>query len=77
MSGWLTRAFAHCLRVSIAVKRHRDHDNSYKGKHLIVVLTYSSEVQSIIIMVGQGSMQADMVLEKQLRGVLHLKGNRK
>ena len=29
------------------------------------------EVQSIIIMVGHGSVQADMVLEKEL-GVLHL-----
>jgi hypothetical protein len=24
-----------CLRVSIAMKRHHDQDNSYKGKHLI------------------------------------------
>ena len=24
-----------CLRVSIAVKRHHDQDNSYKGQHLI------------------------------------------
>ena len=23
-----------CLRISIAVKRHHDHGNSYKGKHL-------------------------------------------
>ena len=23
----------HCLRVSIAVKRHHDHNNSYKGKY--------------------------------------------
>jgi hypothetical protein len=23
------------VRVSVAVKRHRDHSNSYKGKHLI------------------------------------------
>ena len=29
-------------------------------------LTYSSEAQSIIIMVGHGAMQADMVLEKKL-----------
>ena len=31
---------------------------------------YSSEVRSIIIMVGHGGIQADMVLEKELR-VLH------
>ena len=39
-----------CLRVCIAVKRHHDHGNSYKGKHLMEVTV--SEVQSIIIMVG-------------------------
>ena len=35
----------------------------------MVWLTYSSEVQSIITMVGLCSMQADMVLEKELRGL--------
>ena len=39
-------------------------------------LTYSSEIQSIIIIVEHGSMLADMVLEKLLR-VLHFAGNRK
>jgi hypothetical protein len=24
-----------CLRVSFAVKKHHDHNNFYKGKHLI------------------------------------------
>lgn len=24
-----------CVRVSVAVKRHHNHDNSYKGKHSI------------------------------------------
>ena len=38
------------VRVSITVKRYHDHGNSYKGKHLIEVAAYSSEVQSIIIM---------------------------
>ena len=33
-------------------------------------MTYSSEVQSVIIMVGHGGVQADMVLEKALR-ILH------
>ncbi|KAL6091852.1 hypothetical protein STEG23_032202, partial [Scotinomys teguina] len=60
-----------CYKVLLAVKRHHDYGNYYKGKHLIGVVDYSSEVQSIIIMVGLGSMQADMVLEKELR-VLHL-----
>ena len=40
------------VRVSIAVKRHHDHGYSYKGKHLIEVVAYISEVQSIIIMAG-------------------------
>jgi hypothetical protein len=26
-----------CLRVSIAVKRHHDYGNSYKGQHIIGV----------------------------------------
>ena len=45
-----------------------------KERHLMEWLTVS-EVQSII-MEGHGSMQADMVLERELR-VLHLTGNRK
>ena len=61
------------VMVPIAVKRHHVHDNSYKEKHLTRV-AYSLEVQStIIIMVGHGSRQADIVLERQLR-VLHLAG---
>ena len=40
------------VRVPIAVKRHHDNGNSYKGKHLMEVVAYSLEVQSIIIMVG-------------------------
>ena len=61
--------------VFIALKRYHDHGNSYKGKHLTGV-AYSSEAQHIPIMVGHSSMQADMVLERQLR-VLHLIGKRK
>ena len=30
------------VRVSIAVKRHHDHSNSYKGKHLIGWLTFQN-----------------------------------
>ena len=62
------------------MKRHHDHSNSYKGKHLTGWLVIS-EVYSIIIMGGHGGMQADMVLEKELRveKELHLDftGNRK
>lgn len=50
--------------------RHHDHGNSNKRKHVIVV-AYRSKIQSIAIMVERGSVQADMVLERELR-VLHL-----
>lgn len=30
-----TESFRNCFRISIAVKRHCDHNNSYKRKHLI------------------------------------------
>jgi hypothetical protein len=33
--AWLVIVLYVCLRISIAVKRHHDHCNSYKGKHLI------------------------------------------
>ena len=39
------------VRVSVAARRHHDHGNSYKGKHLIGV-AYSSEVSTITVMVG-------------------------
>ena len=39
-------------------------------------MAHSSEVRPVIIMVERDSMQADMVLEQELR-VLHLAGNRK
>ena len=47
------------------MKRHQDHGDSYKGKHVIGVVTVSV-VWSIIIMVGHGSMDTDRVLEKEL-----------
>lgn len=52
--------------ISIVVKRHPDHGNPYKGKHLVGLgwLTYPSEDQFIIIVVGYGGMLGDTVLEK-------------
>ena len=32
------------IRVSIAVKRHHDHNNSYRGKDLFEVAAYGLEV---------------------------------
>lgn len=52
------------VRVAIAMKTHHDRGYSYKGKHLIGTGLQFREVQSIIIMVGHGSEQADVVLER-------------
>ena len=61
---WLSRGF-------IAVKRSHDQGNSYKGKHLTgAALQFRGSVHYHHD--GKyGSMQADMVLEKELR-VVHL-----
>ena len=37
--------------VSIAMKRHHDHSNSYEEKH-VIGLAYRSQIQSIIVMTG-------------------------
>jgi hypothetical protein len=63
--------FTHLVRVSIAVKRHHDQSNSYRCKHFIgAALQFRGWVH--YHHGGKyGSMQADMLLEKELR-VLHL-----
>ena len=60
-----------CLRISIAVKTHHDHSNSYKGEHLIWDSLQLQIFRPLLSGGKQGSMQADMVLERKLR-VLHL-----
>ena len=66
-----------CLRVYIAVKRHKDHGNSHKGKHLAGAGLQFQRFIHYGDVVKHGGIQADMVLEKELR-VLHLdSGNRK
>ena len=66
------------VRVSIAVKRHHGHGNSYEGKNLIG-MTYSFRGLVHYCHGGKhhcyhgekhSDMQADMVLEKELE-VLH------
>ena len=59
--------------VSVAVKRHRDHcsSNSYKGKHLIGAAYSFRGLVHYCHGRKHGGVQADMVLEKELR-VLHL-----
>lgn len=37
-------------RISLAMKRHYDNHNSYRAKPFTVVVAYSSEFESIIIM---------------------------
>ena len=57
------------VRVSIAVKRQHDHVKSYKGKLLIgTALAYRLRGLVHYHHGGEhGSMQADMVLEKEPR----------
>ena len=55
-----------CLRVSIAVKRHHDYSSCYKGKHLGLAHNFRGVVHYCHGR-NHGSMQADVVLEKELR----------
>lgn len=50
-------------RISTPVKRHHDHSNTYKGKHLTDVVAHNYRV-TIIILVGHGYTQADMTLQR-------------
>ena len=58
------------IRVSIAVKRHHDLDNSYKGKQLKLSYRFRGLVHYHHDR-KHGNMQADMLVEKEGR-VLHL-----
>jgi hypothetical protein len=60
-----------CLRVSIAVKRHHDQGDLYKGQHLIGAGLLFRGLVHYSHGGKPGSMQTDLVLEKELR-VLHL-----
>ena len=53
------------------MKKHHDHGNSYKGKHLIGAGLQFRDLVHYHHGGKHGSMQADMVLEKELR-VLHI-----
>ena len=50
------------VMVSIAVKRHHDHCNSYKGKHLTEVVAYSFRVLVHCHNGVHGGVQANRVL---------------
>lgn len=59
------------VKVFIVANRHRDHDYSYKGKHLIGAgLQFRCLVQYHYGR-KQGSMQAHIVLDREL-SFLHL-----
>ena len=60
-----------CLRVSVAVKRHHEHSNFYKGKNLIEAGVQFRDLIHYHCGGKHGAMQADVVLEKEMR-VLHL-----
>jgi hypothetical protein len=59
------------VRVSIAVKRHSDHSNSYKGKHLTGAGSQLRDLVHCHRGRKRDGTQADMALEKEPRG-LHL-----
>ena len=63
---WLPTTVISVLRN---IHRHYGHDNSYKGEHLIGWFTVRSSVRYHDG--GTWRVQADMVLEKELR-ILHL-----
>ena len=48
------------------MKRHHDYSKSYRGtfKATFNRVAHSSEIQPVIIMVGHGGEQADLVLER-------------
>ena len=71
-SGHCTYTHTHCLNQGfIVVKRHHGHDNSYKGKYLIGADLRFRGLVHYHHGGKHSSMQAHMVLEKELR-VLHL-----
>ena len=53
--------------VSIAVKRHHEHGNSYKGKHLIGAGLQFRGLVHYHHGRKRGSVQSDMMLEKESR----------
>jgi hypothetical protein len=57
--------------ISIAVKRHHEHGNSYKGKHLIGAGLQFRGLVHYHHGRKHGSIQSDMMLEKEPR-ILHL-----
>jgi hypothetical protein len=44
LSKYPTPGINFCLRVSIAVERHHDQSNSYKGQHLIAAYRFCGSV---------------------------------
>ena len=63
----LIRTVTLVVRVSFAMKRHHDQSNSYKGKHLIGIGLQVPRFSPLSSWWEHpGSIQADMLLEKEL-----------
>ena len=52
------------VRVSVAVKRHHDHDNFYKGKHLIGAGFQFRDLVQYHHGEKSGGLQADVVMQR-------------
>ena len=65
------------VRVSIAVKRHHDQGNFYKGQHLIEAVLQVQRFSPLLSRLEHGSVQGDVGLGEMK--VLHLdpKANRR
>jgi hypothetical protein len=61
------------VRVSIAVNRHHDQGNSYKGQHLIGAGLQVQRFSPLSSRWEHGNFQADMVQEELTVLHLHLK----
>jgi hypothetical protein len=67
----VVRIIWRCLRVSIAVERHHDQGNSYKGQHLVGAGLKVQRFSPLSSWQEAWQCPADMALEKEQR-VLHL-----
>jgi hypothetical protein len=71
MEFWALDNLAVLDRVSIAVKRHHDQGNSYKGQHSIGAGLQFKRLSQFSSWWKHSRVQTDMELEKELR-ILHL-----
>lgn len=58
---WKIDDYIWCFRVSVALKRHHDHSNSYKEKHVIRAILQFGGLVFYSHKGKHSSMQADIV----------------